>query len=336
MRCRDLLLLTSLLWASVVGSARASTVGYWRFEEGSGSIAADVSGNGNDAAILGAATFSDQVPLDHVPRTGDPNLGAISLGADSYLAIPATEVLNPTNQVTVEAWVRLDSPLNAAAPIVGRQYGGDHHNSFNLAIRGPSGGIFFEVTQPGGVIDAAAEIPGLLPLGEWHHLAGTYDGSAIQLFLDGELLQTTMFAGSIGYGVDRPLLIGADNEGVDVSPTYLFPGVIDEVRISNVALDPEEFLNGRLPGDANADGVVSGADYTIWADNFDNGVGPGGKSWQQGDWTGEGYVTGADYTIWADNYGRGLNESVPEPCAFVVALISLAVIVLLSQRIGRR
>lgn len=49
----------------------------------------------------------------------------------------------------------------------------------------------------------------------------------------------------------------------------------------------------------------------------------------QGDWTGEGYVTGADYTIWADNYGVGTN-AVPEPASFVLLASSLLGVAILK------
>jgi hypothetical protein len=55
-----------------------------------------------------------------------------------------------------------------------------------------------------------------------------------------------------------------------------------------------------LPGDINRNGSVTGADYTIWADNF--GKWNGTATYQQGDLNGDGYVTGADYTIWADHF----------------------------------
>ncbi|MBX9791347.1 MAG: S8 family serine peptidase [Pirellulales bacterium] len=56
-----------------------------------------------------------------------------------------------------------------------------------------------------------------------------------------------------------------------------------------------------LPGDANSNGRVTGADYTIWADHFLH-FPSGGATWQDGDFSGDGSVTGADYTIWADNF----------------------------------
>jgi hypothetical protein len=75
-----------------------------------------------------------------------------------------------------------------------------------------------------------------------------------------------------------------------------------------------------LPGDANEDGWVTDADYTIWADNY----GATGATWQMGDWNGDGEVTDADYTIWADNYGAGYNAqpNAPEPLTAIAVLTS--------------
>jgi len=58
--------------------------------------------------------------------------------------------------------------------------------------------------------------------------------------------------------------------------------------------------NPLLAGDADGDGAVNGADYTIWADRYGQ---PGG--WIDGDFNGDDEVDGADYTLWADNYGAG-------------------------------
>jgi PKD repeat protein len=61
----------------------------------------------------------------------------------------------------------------------------------------------------------------------------------------------------------------------------------------------------RVPGDANGDGTVTDADYTIWADNY----GATGASFDMGDFNGDGAVTDADYTLWADHYGQ--NAAAP-------------------------
>jgi hypothetical protein len=54
-----------------------------------------------------------------------------------------------------------------------------------------------------------------------------------------------------------------------------------------------------LTGDANRDGSVDGADYTLWADNF----GGADVDFGRGDFNCDGAVDGADYTLWADNFG---------------------------------
>ncbi|MBL9123199.1 MAG: cellulase family glycosylhydrolase [Planctomycetaceae bacterium] len=59
-------------------------------------------------------------------------------------------------------------------------------------------------------------------------------------------------------------------------------------------------LDGQgLLGDANADGRVDGADYTVWADNFLQASVLGRFA---GDFNRDGVVNGADYTIWADRF----------------------------------
>ncbi|MCB9844725.1 MAG: metallophosphoesterase [Phycisphaeraceae bacterium] len=72
-----------------------------------------------------------------------------------------------------------------------------------------------------------------LSTGEWHHLAGVYDGSQVRLYVDGRL----------GAKVDRagtrrqngfPLIVGADVNGAG-DPTSFFDGLIDGVRLSSVA-----------------------------------------------------------------------------------------------------
>ena len=79
-----------------------------------------------------------------------------------------------------------------------------------------------------------------------------------------------------------------------------------------------------LPGDANEDGSVDGADYTIWADNYQSG----GVGWGGGDFNGDDVVDGGDYTIWADFYTGG--GAIPEPAT--LTLLALGTMVMLRRR----
>lgn len=90
-------------------------------------------------------------------------------------------------------------------------------------------------------------------------------------------------------------------------------------------------------GDANLDGRVTGADYTVWADNF--GMAAGTALWIHGDFNVDGQVSGADYTIWADNFGADMADgpvaAVPEPHALALALAA-GLGMLLAGRRARR
>jgi hypothetical protein len=78
------------------------------------------------------------------------------------------------------------------------------------------------------------------------------------------------------------------------------------------------------PGDANADGVADGADYTIWADHYLwTDLPPGDQGgWIFGNFSGDDVVDGADYTIWADHYVVG-STPVPEPGGLLVLALGV-------------
>ncbi|MGL4514805.1 MAG: hypothetical protein ACRCT8_17080 [Lacipirellulaceae bacterium] len=82
-----------------------------------------------------------------------------------------------------------------------------------------------------------------------------------------------------------------------------------------------------LPGDANSDGLVTAADYTVWRDTL------GSTTDLRGDFNGDGVVEQGDYLTWVANYGRTatsfLATAIPEPAAAV--LMGLA-----AMGLGRR
>ena len=93
-----------------------------------------------------------------------------------------------------------------------------------------------------------------------------------------------------------------------------------------------------LPGDATLDGVVDGADYTLWADNY---LQSGG--FVQGDFNSDGVIDGADYTVWADNYLLNVNgpspslaiSAVPEPATWSLLAVGAAVLAAVRWRAKR-
>ena len=82
--------------------------------------------------------------------------------------------------------------------------------------------------------DGGAASPGLLPVNQWSHLAATYDGTTLRLYVNGVVAASTPFTGDMATSTD-PLRIG----GNSVYGEY-FVGVIDEVRIYYRALTAAE------------------------------------------------------------------------------------------------
>ncbi|MEM8678506.1 MAG: choice-of-anchor B family protein [Planctomycetota bacterium] len=78
-------------------------------------------------------------------------------------------------------------------------------------------------------------------------------------------------------------------------------------------------VSGFLPGDANLDGLVDGADFIAWNNNkFTNHA-----SWCGGDFNADGVVDGLDYVVWNDNKFTSALDSVPEPNHAMLLLVGL-------------
>jgi hypothetical protein len=91
------------------------------------------------------------------------------------------------------------------------------------------------VSWTGVVLRLPDDGTGALPLNTWSHLAGTYDGTTMHLYLNGVLVASLAQSGNIGTSLGS-LMIG----GNPLSAGKNFTGKIDEVRIYNRALGASE------------------------------------------------------------------------------------------------
>ena len=212
----------SVVTGDVWSFSPGGLVGFWKFDEGSASTAADSSGNnlhgtiaGNPARVDGPAGYALQFDGD-----GD----YVDFGNDSSL--------NITNQITVTAWIKVDAFDCEYQAIITKGDG-----SWRLQRNGTKGSIEFACTGafvPGALVGSLFGSVNLDD-GRWHHIAGIYDGSMICLYVDGEHDIASDADGSIEVN-DYNVFIGANAE----KPDRNFKGSIDEVRIYNYALSAEE------------------------------------------------------------------------------------------------
>jgi hypothetical protein len=215
-----------------------TTLAWWRFEEGSGAVAADASGNGNDGTLTGDAGFTDSTPCDLAPG-GPSNTHSLALdGSGDAATIPDSPTLRPANAITVECWVR---PVNTNGWVVmAKQLGFDCcSNSYSIEI---VGGEIHWILSTDETTQATAGATDALPRNAWSHLAGTWDGSTMRLFVNGQQVAERPLGGTIQYDSEA-VNVGCDSDGPTGEPGCCwFRGEIDEMRISGVALTPDQFL----------------------------------------------------------------------------------------------
>jgi hypothetical protein len=223
-----------------VSNAGVSTAGLraaYAMDEGSGTTAVDASNNHNTATLAGGAGWG-------TGRFG----GAVTLnGTSSEVDPPALGTFYKT-AVTLEAWVLKQSnkvDVGVVGSWVGSQGGGamiwvDHQSGrYRLAIG----------TNFGSYLDS-----GRTPtIGQWQHVAATYDGTTARFYVDGVETASAPYAGNVGDG--SSWRIGA----YGAPATGFFDGSIDNVRIYDRALSASEIETdaaSRIQPDSAAPSVT--------------------------------------------------------------------------------
>ena len=144
-----------------------------RFDETSGTTAADATGNGKEAQLVGGATWMAQGRLG----------GAVSLdGADGHVAL-AEDLLAGASAYSVATWVRLDGQPAAWSRIF--DFGTGVTANMFLTPLSSAGTLRYAITTGGGGAEQRIDADPL-PTDRWVHVAVTYgDGTAV-LYVDGQ------------------------------------------------------------------------------------------------------------------------------------------------------
>ncbi|MFO0891139.1 MAG: Ig-like domain-containing protein [Isosphaeraceae bacterium] len=192
-----------------------SLVAAYGFNEGSGTTLTDLSGKGNHGTLANASWTS----------SGKYGRALSFNGTSSWVTINDSPSLDLTSGMTVEAWVKPSTTSGWRSIITKERPGG-----LSYALYGSDGN-----SRPGAYVntggsDRNATGPSKLSTTAWTHLAMTYDGSTLRLYVNATLKTSTAVTGSIATSAN-PLRIG----GNSVWGEY-FRGSIDEVRIYDVAL----------------------------------------------------------------------------------------------------
>ncbi|MGH7972481.1 MAG: LamG-like jellyroll fold domain-containing protein, partial [Limisphaerales bacterium] len=209
--------------------APAGLVSWWRGEGN-----ADDAPGVNNGTLINGVTFAP----GEVGQAFDFNGGA------QYVQMPNSPSLNPTNAITIEAWVYpTNVPATDSMIVIGKDDAGAQRQ-YDLALVTSGTGLAFRphVGVPSGFKFYTGSIP--VSLNQWCHVALTYDGAALKLYVNGAQDGSLAVSGPI-VATSQPVCIG----GLTSGPWY-FRGLMDEVSLYSRALSGAEIAAIYAAGSA--------------------------------------------------------------------------------------
>lgn len=214
-------------------------VAYWSFDDGT---ATDNSGNGNDGIIHGPTV-----------TTGISGSALSFDGVDDWIEVPDSDSLTPSNELTLECWVKL-TKLNVFQYVLLKDAetnkGWDHPYVINIYYDNKIHfGIGDGVNQH-GVVSSTALLKDV-----FYHIVGTYDNEYLRIYING-VEDASKWVGSMTLVKhDKALKIGRIKElGIWYYP---FNGIIDEVYIYSRALSASEIeYNYNNPGGDGTNSII--------------------------------------------------------------------------------
>jgi hypothetical protein len=190
---------------------------------------ADLSPNALDGTAVGSPAW--------VPGIRGPFALSFLNGTSQYVNVPDAAELDVTGAITLAAWIRptqvaTASILNKATFNSGPVFGYE----LNLSITGVPFVRLFNDTQAAGGGRLNATVPYPTDGSTWMHVAATYDGAEIRMYINGALDVTRASASPIPAN-SLPFVIGATSDG---AASRVFPGAIDDARLYARALTAGE------------------------------------------------------------------------------------------------
>jgi PKD repeat protein len=211
---------------------------WWKFDEASGGIATDSSGNDNDGSIKG--TYSRVAGA-----CGD---GLYFDGTSTYVLVPDDDSLDAPKYLTYAAWLKPEPPVNPYGMV--HRYlnftslickGSQDEDNYELFIRDLDGTSKFSFETYSGSYKEYSTTGFGYEYGQWQHVAfvADTDSGAAKLYINGEYAATVTSSLPDSFATNNnALTIGVQQM---YSPYFFrYKGVMDEVILYTIALTDDQ------------------------------------------------------------------------------------------------
>ncbi len=208
-----------------LGHGDDQLVADWGLDETSGTTAGETV-NGHHGTLSGATAWNPSGKVG----------GALDFTApDSRVALPSIDI--PGAEITLSAWVRPSSFAGTASEgrFISKATGSaetDHYWMLGLDGTRPRFRLKTEVKN-----ETLSGPEGLLAIDQWNHVAGTYDGTRMRLYVDGVEVASVPMVGELPSAPTVDVALGNQPAGLDDRP---FLGRLDEAMILDRALAANE------------------------------------------------------------------------------------------------
>lgn len=205
-------------------------IGYWKLDEGSGTTAADASGYGHAATLYNSPVWNTTTPTTmdfHDPYSLQFN----RTDSAEYVLTGSIPRLDQAQNLTLSAWVRLASTPGGSGLTYMRIITLENEKAVLRYYDDNGAGKLHFYMKIGGSLRSLL-VDRAWATNTWYHVAGTYDGSTMRLYLNGTEQDTLDIAGAADSGGWIRLSHSSNTEALD--------GLLDDVRIYDRALSPTE------------------------------------------------------------------------------------------------
>jgi outer membrane protein assembly factor BamB len=206
----------------------AGLIGHWEFSPDRTQNSGMRAVSGKEVSFSGGPRVVKDPPPARVELAGRDESIVIASGIDKTL-LPATEM-------TAEAWVRVDKTSQWGGLVGALQDNGEFERGWLLGFVNSNFSLGLATEKAGRMTYLASTKP--FETNHWYHVAGTYDGTEMRVFVNGELTATSREqSGPIFYPPSAPFVIGSYK---DDDERYPLTGAIHDVRVYRRALKSEE------------------------------------------------------------------------------------------------